>query len=348
MRWWILPCSGLANAVGGLLAVGASFWLFNRPDVAMATTAVIAFIACTVLQLRPLIATLAIIPYLVLDQVLLVHWFLAGRLGVADFGWYLLIPAIALVPCLLASISGDRISRESFRQERIIDAQRRAIERERVRADGLLRNVLPGPIAERLKREPTRIADHFSAVTVLFGDIAGFTPLSATLSPQELVAALDDVFSAFDDIAERLGLEKIKTIGDAYMVVGGVPVPDARHAHAVAQMALEMRDTLAKMEFAGGRRLSMRIGLHTGEVVAGVIGKRKFSYDLWGDTVNTASRMESHGAPGEIQVSEATREALGEAFVLEERGTVEVKGKGPMRTWWLKAKAVVAPSVQVA
>jgi guanylate cyclase len=214
-----------------------------------------------------------------------------------------------------------------------------ALAKEHERSETLLLNVLPSEIAERLKASPGTIADRFESATVLFGDIAGFTPMSQQLSPHELVAALDEVFSAFDDIAHRHGLEKIKTIGDAYMVVGGVPVPRAQHAHAVAEMALEMREVIARKRFSGGRQLAMRIGIHTGEVVAGVIGKKKFSYDLWGDTVNTASRMESHGAPGEIHVSDAVRAALGDAFVLDERGLVEVKGKGPMRTWWLRRRS---------
>jgi len=218
-----------------------------------------------------------------------------------------------------------------------------ALRHEHARSERLLLNVLPVEIAERLKDAPGTIADRFDHATVLFADIAGFTPMSAQLSPQELVATLDEIFSAFDDIAHRHQLEKIKTIGDAYMVVGGVPRPRADHAQAVALMALEMCELVAARRFAGGRDLALRIGVHTGEVVAGVIGKKKFSYDLWGDTVNTASRMESHSVPGGIQVSEATRAALGDGFVLEARGTIEVKGKGPMRTWWLKARAEAAP-----
>jgi class 3 adenylate cyclase len=207
------------------------------------------------------------------------------------------------------------------------------------RTEQLLGNVLPAAIAERLKDAPTRIADQFDEVTVLFGDIAGFTPLAAEMAPGDLVALLDEIFSRFDDMAQRHGLEKIKTIGDAYMVVGGVPAARADHAEAVAAMALEMRDALTQREFADGRRLSMRIGIHSGPVVAGVIGKKKLSYDLWGDTVNTASRMESHGAPGRIHVSEACHAALAGRFRTEERGVVEIKGKGPMRTWWLEGRA---------
>ena len=168
---------------------------------------------------------------------------------------------------------------------------------------------------------------------MLFGDIAGFTPLSAEIPPQDLVAALDEVFTAFDDIAQRHGLEKIKTIGDAYMAVGGVPVARPDHAQAVARMALEMRELVLARRFFGSRQLRMRIGIHTGPAVAGVIGRKKFIYDLWGDTVNTASRMESHGVPGRVHVTEATYQALVGGFVLEERGVVEIKGKGEMKTY---------------
>ena len=174
------------------------------------------------------------------------------------------------------------------------------IQREQERAEQLLLNILPGPIAQRLKKSPELIAERFSAVTVLFSDLVGFTQLSARLDPGHLVALLDEIFTRFDALADRFGLEKIKTIGDSYMVVAGLPAPCEDHAIRGARMALAMRDELVKFSEQRGYGLQMRLGLHTGEVVAGVIGKRKFSYDLWGDTVNVASRMESHGEPGRI------------------------------------------------
>jgi class 3 adenylate cyclase len=221
------------------------------------------------------------------------------------------------------------------RSRRRMFLQQRTIDEERARSERLLRNMLPEAIAERLKRSQEAIADGHDGVTVLFADIAGFTPMSEKMSPAEVVGLLNKVFSAFDEMAQRHGLEKIKTIGDAYMVVGGLPAPRADHAAAVASMALEM--SAAATSFGAG--LAMRIGVHSGPVVAGVIGTAKYSYDLWGDTVNTASRMESHGAPGRIQISDAGRHALGAGWDLEERGTIDVKGKGPMRTWWLKGKS---------
>jgi class 3 adenylate cyclase len=269
-------------------------------------------------------------------------WSLAGLWLVAlrlftPWSWAVLVDDLFWI--WIAMLSGGYISYVVDRQRRRIFLQRREIEEERAKSEQLLRNVLPEAIAHRLKQEPARIADHFDEVTVLFGDIAGFTPLSEELSPQELVAALDDVFSAFDEIAHRHGLEKIKTIGDAYMVVGGVPTPRADHADAVAEMALEMRDLVAHKQFVGGRQLRLRIGIHSGPVVAGVIGKKKFIYDLWGDTVNTASRMESHGVAGMVQVTAATAERLRARYRLTPRGAVSIKGKGEMETWFLDARA---------
>lgn len=227
-------------------------------------------------------------------------------------------------------------ARLAFLQRRIIRDQMAALDVERHRSESLLLNVLPRRIAERLKNEPdTTIADRFESATVLFSDIVGFTQLSARLAPDEIVRRLDEVFSSFDQIADELELEKIKTIGDAYMVAGGVPARRKDHAEAVCDMALRMRDCLAGLAARLGEPIEVRIGVHTGPVVAGVIGKKKFIYDVWGDTVNTASRMESHGVPGAIQVSEATYEATKAHFDYESRGTITVKGKGEMSTYLL-------------
>jgi len=210
------------------------------------------------------------------------------------------------------------------------------IDQEKARAEELLRRTLPAPIVKRLKRGETQIADHLASVTVVFADIVGFTPLAARLAPAEVVALLDDIFTRFDALAAEHGVEKIKTIGDAYMAVAGAPEPRADHAARAARMALAMRDHVRSLAQSRDIQLAMRIGLHTGEAVAGVIGTARFAYDLWGDTVNTASRMESHGQPNEIQLSAATRDALGTAFTTRERGTIEVKGRGPLTTYWLE------------
>ncbi|TAE21485.1 MAG: hypothetical protein EAZ92_16955 [Candidatus Kapaibacterium sp.] len=199
----------------------------------------------------------------------------------------------------------------------------------------LLLNVLPEAIAQRMKAGETMIAEYFENVTVLFADIVHFTQLAAKHSPEELVSLLNRIFSAFDIFSEQYNLEKIKTIGDAYMIVGGVPHPSPHHAESVANMALEMLDTIRLLSKSLPHPIDIRIGIHTGAVVAGVIGQKKFSYDLWGDTVNTASRMESHGEAGKIHVSEEVRSALTEKFSFEARGAIEIKGKGTMTTYFL-------------
>jgi adenylate cyclase len=203
------------------------------------------------------------------------------------------------------------------------------------RSDGLLLNVLPRSIADRLKHDPGVIADRYDEVTVLFADIADFTPFAERTSPERVVGVLDEIFRAFDTLTERHGLEKIKTIGDAYMVAGGLPEPRPDHAEAIAALALEMQAELARIREALGLRLDIRIGIDSGPVVAGVIGRRKFIYDLWGDTVNTASRMESHGIVGRIQVTEATYRRLSDLYRFEDRGEIEVKGKGRVRAYLL-------------
>lgn len=218
---------------------------------------------------------------------------------------------------------------------------------EQLRSERLLRNVLPQIIAERLKGRPevtadsfaAVIADKFAKVTVLFADIVGFTSFSADVSAEELVDVLNDLFTRFDLIADSRGVEKIKTIGDAYMAAAGLPVPVADHAIRVADMALDMLEAVACFNAGSRHRLQVRIGIDTGPVVAGIIGKRKFLYDLWGDVVNTASRMESHGLPGRIHLTDCVRLDLGDHFTFEERGLIQVKGKGDMRTWFLSGRS---------
>ena len=211
----------------------------------------------------------------------------------------------------------------------------RQLAEERARSDVLLRNVLPESIAERLKLDSRVIADAFPEVTILFADIVGFTALAARLPPEEVVALLNRLFTVFDDLTEKYGLEKIKTIGDAYMVVGGLPEPRAGHAAAVAEMAIDLRDAVARLAESEGSPLRVRIGIHTGPVVAGVIGKKKFSYDLWGDAVNVASRLESHGLPDTIHVSDVTARLLGPTFETRARGLIPLKGKGEVETHFL-------------
>ncbi len=213
--------------------------------------------------------------------------------------------------------------------------EHRALEREQAKSERLLLNVLPEPVAARLKEEEGIIADAHASVTVLFADIVGFTPLSERLSAPDVVALLDRVFARWDALAASHDVEKIKTIGDAYMAAAGIPLPRADHAEAIAEVALGMQSEIARCAAELGLALEVRIGIDTGPVVAGVIGRSKFIYDLWGDTVNTASRMESHALPGTIHITDRAYEHLRASYELRPRGTIEVKGKGPMTTYLL-------------
>jgi class 3 adenylate cyclase len=238
------------------------------------------------------------------------------------------VPDVALFAAVL-------LLGEAIRGRRALDRAHRLLVAEQARSERLLRNVLPAPIAARLKDEEGVIADAFPDVTVLFADLVDFTRRSDGVAPEQVVQVLDDLFSAFDALAERHGLEKIKTIGDAYMVAGGLPEPRPDHAEAVADMALAIRDEVAGHVDPGGSPLAIRIGIDSGPVVAGVIGRRRFIYDVWGDTVNTASRMEAGGLAGCIQVTARTRDRLRDAFRFEPRGPIPVKGKGEMDVYLL-------------
>ncbi len=231
--------------------------------------------------------------------------------------------AIALSALLFATMAYFVRQRNRFQQQ----------------SDDLPHSILPEEIAGRLKEDDGMIADHFESVSVLFADVVDFTPMSAGLTPSELVALLNEVFSTFDGFVAELGLEKIKTVGDEYMVAAGVPVAWPDHADRAAELALRIRDYVAANEFQG-HEIALRIGINSGPVVAGIIGTNKFAYDLWGDAVNTASRMQSEGIPGSIQVSAATYELLRERYICEPRGVVPVKGKGNMDTYILVSRRV--------
>ncbi|HEV2056731.1 MAG TPA: adenylate/guanylate cyclase domain-containing protein [Methylomirabilota bacterium] len=229
---------------------------------------------------------------------------------------------------LLSGYTLERYRRSDYLANRLLDA-------ERERSESLLLNILPASVAARLKANPEAIADSYGEVTVLFADIVDFTPLSARLAAPELVRLLNQIFSAFDSLADKHGLEKIKTIGDAYMVVGGLPDPHPAHAVAVADMALDMQQEIARFVRGSSEPPRLRIGIDTGSVVAGVIGTRKFAYDLWGDTVNMASRMESHGSPGMIQVTERVFRCLRDRFDFGAPQQLQIKGRGVMTTYQL-------------
>ncbi|MBP0019333.1 MAG: HAMP domain-containing protein [Cyanobacteria bacterium SBLK] len=227
-------------------------------------------------------------------------------------------------------------SLETSEQE--IEKKQQRLEEEQEKAERLLLNILPKPIAQTLKSNQNAIAENFDEVTILFADIVGFTALSSRLSAIELVKLLNEIFSQFDRLVDEFGLEKIKTIGDAYMIASGLPIPRDDHAEAMANMALAMQNAVGEFQKKYEQSLQIRIGINTGVVVAGVIGKKKFIYDLWGDAVNVASRMESSGKPNAIQVTEATYVRLQDKYDLEKRGVIQVKGKGEMLTYWLKGK----------
>jgi len=231
--------------------------------------------------------------------------------------------------------------RAALEKKRLRDAEQvylRRIQEERAKSEKLLLNILPAPIAERLKRGETSIVEAFPDATVLFADLAGFTGLARAFSPERVVRLLDEIFSEFDQLAARHGLEKVKTIGDAYMAVGGAPQQRPDHAEAAARMALGMQAALEAFSRRQGLTLRMRVGMAAGPVIAGIIGRDKFSYDLWGDTVNTASRMETLAEPGTIQTTESLALRLRPRFSVRKRGVLEVRGKGPMPVWILEGE----------
>ncbi len=240
--------------------------------------------------------------------------------------------------CDLSVFLYERIQRSEFNARRELEVAYQKLDSERKRTEELLLNILPEPIVERLKQEPHTIADQFPAATVLFADVVGFTQLSSQISAAELVVLLNRLFTMFDQLAEKHGAEKIKTIGDAYMVVAGLPIPRSDHAEAIANLALDMQQAVARFNIEQNQSFSIRIGINSGAVVAGVIGLKRFIYDLWGDTVNIASRMESHGVAGSIQVSEFTYDYLKAQYRFKKRGIIQVKGKGEMNTYLLLGK----------
>jgi class 3 adenylate cyclase len=246
------------------------------------------------------------------------------------------------LPHQIELIARIRVHSEAYKRLLERDAAFGALERsladltrEREKSERLLRNILPDTIAERLKNNVSTIAETYSSVSVLFADLCGFTTFSERVDASQLVDLLDDIFSAFDHLANAYGVEKIKTIGDAYMAVAGLPEARDDHAEAVAGMALGMLEAFRGVMRNRGLSMEVRIGIHSGPVVAGVIGKHKFSYDLWGDTVNTASRMESHGEPSRVHVSQGTYTLLQDRYRFTDRGKMNVKGKGMQQTYFL-------------
>jgi class 3 adenylate cyclase len=333
-RQQLIGCA--LNALAGL-AVLALIELSGATDrYAAPALLLIAIFAFVVIRLRFVFALVAAATYL------------AGYVFVLATGP---IPGTALDIFLvggsiLAGLSAtnvlERRTRDVFAQRWLIEQQAAELAEAHATSERLLVNVLPSSVAERLKGGETPIADAYADATVLFADLVGFTPLAASLSPAETVGLLDRLFSAFDELAERHGLEKIKTIGDAYMVVGGVPDRSTDHPARVVAMGLDMLRAVATIAHETGRQLDLRVGVHTGPVVAGVIGTTKFSYDLWGDTVNVASRLESHGLAGALQMSEATWSRSGRVPA-EHRGPIELKGRGTLDVYVVRRADDIRP-----
>ncbi len=314
----VAPTAGGQMLVGGFLPSGAvGLWGMLAPMGALVFLEVRQAVRWFVAFLFVFLLT-GILGKLLFADADLPTWFTSTMLALNIIG------AASLAFMLLATFAHQRNDALT------------ALRGEQEKSEALLVNVLPSSIAARLKATDRPIADHFDATSILFADVVDFTPLSQRLPPAEVVDILDRLFSHFDALVERHGLEKIKTVGDCYMAAAGVPDPHADHARRAALLALDMREAVATSAVAGREGLELRIGINSGPVVAGVIGRKRFIYDLWSDAVNTASRMESHGTPGEIQITRATYELLKDEFVCRPRGTIVVKGKGEMETWYLE------------
>jgi adenylate cyclase len=297
-------------------AVMMSLGGFKPSSVVIVWAALCPLCSLLVENLRHTLGWIVGFVLLLIVSALLQPWLRPAGLPEAFVSWFFVLnlgTVIAIVFALLYYFVGQR----NFFQQR---------------SETLLLNILPKEIAEALKTDPSAIAAHYDSASVLFADVVGFTPMAAAMTPLSLVNLLDDVFHCFDDLVEKYGLEKIKTIGDSYMVAAGVPRQRADHAEALVQLALDMRDAAASRTF-GGRTLAFRIGVNSGPVVAGVIGRKKFTYDLWGATVNLASRMESHGESGTVQITRATHDLVKDQFDCESRGTITVKGAEPTEVW---------------
>ncbi len=274
-------------------------------------------------------------------------------LSAGQLAFQLFILGSMMVIGIIGVVVLDRASREGFVQRRIIEAQGRELAAEKAKSDGLLRAILPAAIVERLRERREAVAESHDATSLLFADLVGFTTMAERLGPQRTASLLNALVSTWDELAAEAGVEKIKTIGDAYFAAAGVPAPQADHARRIVDLAFAMIRATDETGRATGEPLAIRVGVHSGPVVAGVIGRTKFSYDLWGDTVNVASRLESTGIPGEVQASAATAALLGGGYDVVPRGEVMLKGKGPMATFLVRRPGAVgatdaAASVQSA
>lgn len=348
--WFGEPMAGFVGfSVAALLSLNTALFAVVHRSIAIAFTVQISLTFIGTLLASFVLGSLANVSGVFLYGLVLV--ILSGRYFKFWFAMYLLMlaaslflqpyprDAINLPPKVFALLWLFNLTGASFNLMALfryaIEQRNKALHllrAEQEKAESLLLNILPRDIAAVLKNGPKTIAEHFNGTTILFADLVNFTPLSSTLEPIELVELLNDVFSEFDSLVEKYDLEKIKTIGDCYMVASGVPRKRADHAEVMIRMALEMQQRVAQREYRG-HRLVFRIGVNSGAVVAGVIGRKKFIYDLWGDAVNIASRMESHGTGGMIQITQSTHELVKDKFDCAPRGQINVKGKGEMDVW---------------
>jgi class 3 adenylate cyclase len=320
--------SGAVNMIGGFAIIVIGAYVADQPHLVTPALLVNMLFAFGLSRLGVLVGVGITLPYVITFAVLV----LAGRLpGVGLFEIFLLVVAVEV--STIADYLLEASTRNQFWLRRQNDAQSAELAAEKDKSERLLENMLPSGLATRLMDQPGTVADRYADVSVLFADLVGFTPLASRLTPDETVALLNELFSQFDVAAAQHGLEKIKTMGDAYMAVAGAPDPIDHPARRAVLMGLSMIEIVEEFAQERGLPLDLRVGINSGPAVAGVIGRSRLAYDLWGDTVNVASRMESHGLPGAIQVSATTLKALGEEYQAEPRGTIDVRGKGPMETF---------------
>ena len=322
----MLLFSAFTNGVAGVVAVHLCFSVVRLPEASSLSVVIIAFFAFTIFRLPPGVAAAAVAVYFGAHQLEVIRAHHDGTLDLTHAWVNSVMPWVAYSVGVLVCCVQARLSRESYRQQRIIGEQRRIIERERERSDRLLHNVLPGPIAHRLMTSDDVVADQCDEVTVLFVDIVNFTELATRMSPRRVVEVLDHVFTTFDALTHARGAEKIKTIGDAYLAVAGVPEARSDHAEVIADLALDLREEITALAAHLRIPLTYRIGIATGPVVAGVIGRSRLAYDLWGHTVNMAERMEAHSPAGGILITASARNRLHGTHLLEPAEPFEVKG----------------------
>ncbi len=321
-RWWLFVTK--AAFFGAAIGLTLIFERLPGGLVAGVGSYVSGYVLIPLVVFSFFQALSVIVPYLLIPPVLI--WILGGTQFeiVNNFVWGIGGAFFAAGSAYLI----ENMNRRAFFLEQMLAEERN-------RSEELLLNILPKPIADRMKAGETEIADRMTDVSVLFADIVGFTAHSAPLDAGQVVSELNKVFTEFDHLTDRYGLEKIKTIGDAYMVAAGLPYPRENHAIVLTRMALDMLDVVERLGKERGDPFQIRVGIHSGPVVAGIIGERRFSYDLWGDTVNTASRMEAYGEPGKIQITAATLERIKGHFICERRGEIDLKGLGSVETWFV-------------